>query len=81
MFENCMKTILCLSPTIIKQLPITYLVNKYLNKNDELEPRMINKMPYNPYLINSLRANYLLLQQVKKSKSYSCFVSSHAKLN
>jgi hypothetical protein len=53
-----MKTILCLSPTIIKQLPITYLVNKYLNKNDELEPRMINKMPYNPYLINRLKRDY-----------------------
>jgi hypothetical protein len=64
-----MKTILCLSPTIIKQLRVTYLVNKFFNKN-ESEPRMTYKMPYNPYLINSLRANYLLLQQVKKSKSY-----------
>ena len=57
MFENYMKKILYFSSTI-KQLPVTYIGNKYFNK-DESEPRVTNKMPYNPScLINSIRANY-----------------------
>ena len=56
MFENRMKILSYCD----KQLPFTYLVNKYLNNNNELEPRITNKMSYNPSscLINSLQPNH-----------------------
>ena len=57
MFENCMKKLHYLSPTI-KQLPVTYLGNKYFNKDDS-EPCVTNKVPYHPSsLINSLRTSH-----------------------
>jgi hypothetical protein len=68
MFETYMKKLLYLSPTI-KQLPVTYIGNKYFNKEDESEPRVTNKMPYNPScLINSIRANYY--NKFKRVKPY-----------
>ena len=65
MFENRMKNLSYCN----KQLPFTYLVNKYLN-NDSERPRITNKMSYNPSscLINSLRANYYTTQ-FKRNKN------------
>ena len=66
MFENFMKKLLYLSPTI-KQLPVTYLGHKYFN---DYGPSYLTKdpykMPYNPYLINRLKSDYY--NKLKKNK-------------
>ena len=50
----------------IKQLSITYVLNKYLN-NDSDPSRVTNKMPYNPScLINSLKEQ-IITTNFKKS--------------
>jgi hypothetical protein len=69
MFETYMKKLLYLSPTI-KHLPVTYLGNKYFNKEDDIQtppPRVTNKMPYNPScLINSLKEQIINNKLKKK---------------
>ena len=59
MFENRMKNLTYYDLTTIKQLPFTYLVNKYLNKDESKLSETNKKMAYSPScLINSLRTNH-----------------------
>lgn len=72
MFENLVKKISDLNPTI-KQLPFTYLGNKYLNNDSD--PCITNKMSYNPSsLINSLRANHY--NKFKRANSMTIFLQT-----
>ena len=72
-YGNPMKKLFYLNQTI-KQLPVVYIGNKYLNGFvKDSETLVVNqnndqyKMTYNPQVINSLKANYDKLKETNST--------------